>query len=78
MAATGVLLLLCEAVWVEVVDVVDDDFEDLVVVGSNLCVEDQPGSTVKRVPRPTRGEQARMVCKPTASSLEADVEMTHV
>lgn len=73
------LSLLCVGLGVEVV--VDD--EDVVVVvvvvvGPKVCVEDQPGSTVRRVPRPACGEQSKMEYILADSSLEADVEMTHV
>jgi hypothetical protein len=81
MAPTGVLLLLPLESGVDVADVVEGSVDvvvEVVVVEPKLCVANQPGSTVRRVPLPAVKEHPRTVYSSTDLSVEADVEMTQV
>jgi hypothetical protein len=79
MAPTGVLLPLLVDSGVGVVDaeVVLEVSAD-VVVEPKLCVDSQPGSTVRRVPLPGSREQPNIVYRLGELSVEAVVEMTQV
>lgn len=78
MAPTGVLLLPPLASGVDVAEEDSVDAVVVVVVEPKLCVANQPGSTVRRVPRPAVREHPKMVYSSTELSVEADVEMTQV
>jgi hypothetical protein len=79
MAPTGVLLLppLEPGVDVAEADSVDA-VEAVVVVEPKLCVANQPGSTVRRVPFPAVKEHPKIVYSSMDLSVDADVEMTQV
>lgn len=79
MAPTGVLLLPpLESGADEAEEDSVDAVADVVIVEPKLCVANQPGSTVRRVPRPAVKEHPKMVYSSTELSVDADVEMTQV
>lgn len=78
MAPTGVLLLPPLESGFDVAGALEDVGEAVVVVEPKVCVANQPGSTVRRVPVPGVKEHPKMVYGSTDVSDEADVEMTQV